>query len=75
MSDEQGTPPAMDLSECERQLKELEACSGSLSPAQRQEATALKDRLCCAAWPTAEECERVQVLVLRLALLLGQKDQ
>jgi hypothetical protein len=67
-------PPAVDLSECERRVEELEACSGPLSPAQREEVTALKDRLSCAAWATAEQRERVQVLVISLALLLGQKD-
>jgi hypothetical protein len=74
MSDEPGPPPALDLCACERQVKGLEDCTLPLSAERRRHAAALKDRLCGAAWSTAQERERARVLVLRL-MLLGLKGK
>jgi hypothetical protein len=74
MSDEPGPPPAVDLCECERQVKVLEDCTLPLSAEWRRHAAALKERLRSAAWPTAQESERARVLVLRL-MLLGLKGK
>jgi hypothetical protein len=73
MSDEQRLAEAADLPACERLAGELEA-SAPLTAAQCEAAGALQGWLCAAAWATAQQREQAQVLVLRLALLLGQQE-
>jgi hypothetical protein len=73
MSDEPGTFPAFDLSECEQQILDLYACAPLLSAAQNEQATALQDQLCRAAWATAQQRERAHVLAMSLALLLERE--
>jgi hypothetical protein len=72
MSDEQGETPRVDLAASSLLVWYLQCQGRPLSASQREEALALQKQLCAAPWTSAEERNWAQVLVLRLALLLGQ---
>jgi hypothetical protein len=69
MSDEPGASPALDLSDYERQVRDLEDCTRPLSVAQRESVAALQKRICAGPWATHAQRQRAHNLVLRLALL------
>jgi hypothetical protein len=72
MSAEQGASPRVDLSASSLLVRYLRCQGRPLSASQREEAVALQKQLCAAPWTSAEERNWAQVLVVRLALLLGQ---
>jgi hypothetical protein len=75
MSDEQGATPRVDLSASSLLVRYLQGLGRPLSASQRATAAALQKQLCAAPWTSAEERNRAQGLVLRLAVLLRQQDE
>jgi hypothetical protein len=73
MSEGQGETPRVDLSASSLLVRYLQGQGRPLSASQREEAVALQKQLCAAPWTSAEERNTAQGLVVRLALLLGQK--
>jgi hypothetical protein len=72
VSGEQAAGARIDLSASQLLIWRLLLQGHPLSAAQRESAAALEEQLCAAPWATAEERNWAQVLVLRLALLLGR---
>jgi hypothetical protein len=72
VSGEQAAGARIDLSASQLLIWRLLLQGQPLSAAQRESAAALEEQLCAAPWTSGEERNWAQVLVLRLALLLGR---
>jgi hypothetical protein len=75
MNDEQGATSRVDLPASSLLVRYLQGLGRPLSASQRDWAAALQKQLCVAPWTSAEERNRAQGLVVRLALLLRQQDE
>jgi hypothetical protein len=70
MGDEQVGCGALSLSDCEEQVKELEACTRPLRAAQRERARDLARQIYSTTWQAPEQRSRAHDLVLRLGVLV-----
>jgi hypothetical protein len=74
MSDDLAATAPVDLAAISLLVGFLQSQSRPLSAAQRESAAAMQRRICAAPWATAEDRNKAHGLVLRLALLLGEKE-